>query len=283
MEDYYTLLGVTKTANDKEIKSAYRKKALEWHPDRNKDPKAEEMFKKINKAFETLSNPEKKQMYDQLGHQAYEQYGGKAPGGGARGGQGNYGPFTYTYTGNPQDFNFDFGDFSDPFDIFEQFFGGARQRRPQRPVYSMRLTFDEAVKGTEKETVISGKTRKIKIPAGVDTGTRVRFDEFDVQVEVSPHAYFKREDQNVIYEKDISFIQATLGDTVEVPTIDGAVKLKVRPGTQPNTVVRLKEKGIPVPRTNQRGDQYVIFKVKVPQKVSGKAKKLLKDLENEMQ
>lgn len=146
----------------------------------------------------------------------------------------------------------------------------------------MKLTFDEAVKGTEKETVIGGKTRKIKIPAGVDTGTRVRFDEFDVQVEVAPHAYFKREDQNVIYEKDISFIQATLGDTVEVPTIDGSVKLKVRPGTQPNTVVRLKDKGIPVPRTNQRGDQYVIFKVKVPQKVSGKAKKLLKDLENEL-
>jgi DnaJ-class molecular chaperone len=285
MQDYYQMLGVSKSATDKEIKGAYRKKALEWHPDRNKSPEAEDMFKKINKAYETLSDPKKKQMYDQLGHQAYEQYGGRASGpAGGRGGAG--GPFSYTYTGNPQDFGFDFNNINDPFDIFEQFFGGSSpfggQRRPPRPVYQMRITFDEAVKGVEKETVISGKSRKIKIPAGVDTGTRIRFDEFDVQIEAGQHTFFKREEQNIVLEKDISFKQATLGDTVEVPTVHGSVKLKVRPGTQPNTVVRLKEQGIPYPNSSRKGDQYVVWKVKVPQKVSGKAKKLLEELEKEL-
>ena len=287
MEDYYSLLGVSKTATDKEIKSAYRKKALEWHPDRNKDPKASDMFKKINKAYETLSNPQKKQMYDQVGHNAYEQTGGRAggaPGGGA-GGWGQQGPFTYTYTGNPSDFG-DF-DFSNPFDIFEQFFGGASpfggQARPRRPVYVMKLTFNEAVKGVEKETVIGGKTRKIKVPAGVDTGMKIRFDEFDIQVDVQPHEFFKREEQNIIYEKDISITQAILGATIEVPTIDKPVKLKVKPGTQPNAVLRLTGQGIPYPQTSRKGDMYVVFKVKIPKSVSGKAKKILQELEKELE
>lgn len=286
MEDYYTLLGVSKTATDKEIKSAYRKKALEWHPDRNKDPKANDMFKKINKAYETLSNPQKKQMYDQLGHNAYEQNGGRAsgaPGGGA-GGWGQSGPFSYTYTGNPADFN-DF-DFSNPFDIFEQFFGGASpfggQARARRPVYVMKLSFNDAVKGTEKETVIGGKTRKIKVPAGVDTGMKIRFDEFDIQVDVQPHEFFKREEQNIIYEKEISISEAILGATVEVPSIDKPIKLKVKPGTQPNAVLRLTGQGIPYPQTTRRGDMYVVFKVKIPKSVSGKAKKILQELEKEL-
>jgi DnaJ-class molecular chaperone len=291
MQDYYQLLGVSKTATEKEIKSAYRKLALKWHPDRNKDNKeeAEEMFKKINKAYETLSNPEKKRVYDQLGHNAYEQYGSRAGGPGAGGNPyGGQGPFTYTYTtGNPQDFNFDF-DFSNPFDIFEQFFGGqspfgAQGQRVRRPVYTMTLTFDEAVKGIEKEAVISGKNRKIKIPAGVDSGMKIRFDEFDIQVDVKPHEFFKREDQNLILEKEISFTVATLGGTVEVPTLEKPVKLKVKPGTQPNAVMRLKDHGIPYPQGgNRKGDMYIIFRVTVPKQVSGKAKKLLQELEKEL-
>lgn len=290
MEDYYSLLGVSKSATEKEIKSAYRKKALQWHPDRNKDNKeeSEKMFKKINKAYETLSNEDKRAAYDRMGHQAYEQYGGQAggPAGGA-GGQGQWGqqgPFSYTYTGNPQDFGFDF---SDPLDIFEQFFGrsgGAYggQARARRAIYTMKLSFDEAVHGVEKETVINGKNRTIKIPAGVDSGMRIRFEDFDVQVDVSPHSFFKREEQNVIYETKLTLIQAITGDVIEVPTIDKPVKLKVKPGTQPNTIIRLKGQGIPYPQSKQRGDQYVVFKVTIPKQISAKGKKLLKELEKEL-
>lgn len=290
MEDYYSVLGVSKTASEKEIKTAYRKKAMEWHPDRNKDPKASDMFKKVTKAYETLSNPEKKKVYDQMGHQAYEQYGGKAGqaggAGGATGGWGQQGPFSYTYTGNPQDFGFDF---SDPFDIFEQFFGGSspfggggRTRARRRQVYQMKLSFNEAVHGVEKQTVISGKTRTITVPAGVDTGMKIRFDEFDIQIVVEPHSFFKREDQNVILEKKISLKQAILGDKIEVPTIDKPVKVKVKPGTQPDTMMRLRERGIPYPQSNRVGDQYIIFKVEIPKQVSKKAKKLIEELDSEL-
>jgi DnaJ-class molecular chaperone len=144
------------------------------------------------------------------------------------------------------------------------------------------MSFDEAVKGTEKSTVIDGKTRQIKIPAGVNTGNRIRFDDFDIEVQVGTHPFFKREDQNVIYEKDLSFMDATLGTEVDIPTIHGSLKLKVRPGTQPGTVVRLKDQGFPFPNTNRKGDQYVVYKVKVPTKVSKKAKKLMEELNNEL-
>ncbi|MCX7996307.1 MAG: DnaJ domain-containing protein [Patescibacteria group bacterium] len=289
MADYYELLGLSKNASVADIKAAYRKKALEWHPDRNKSPDAEKTFKEINRAYEVLSDPKKRQIYDQVGHAAYEKFGGRAaggyPGGGAAAGQGPFGG--YTYTGRPEDFGFDFDvNFNDPFEIFEQFFGGQSpfggRARTRRPLYQMKLTFDEAVKGVEKETVIGGKTRKIKIPAGVDSGTTIRFEDFDLTVEVAPHKYFKREGQNVIYEQEISIPDAVLGTTIEVPTIDGSVKLKVRPGTASGSVVRLKDRGIPYPRSNRRGDQYIVFKIKIPENLSGKGKKLMEELRKEL-
>ncbi len=278
MKDFYEVLGVSKNASAAEIKSAYRKLALQWHPDKNKSPEAEAKFKEINNAYSVLSDEKKRQMYDQVGHQRYNQTGGPSSAGGGFGGQD---PFSYYSNMGGQSVNFDFGGV-DPFDIFEQFFGGGGQRQTRRNIYEMQLTFDEAVKGVTKTAVIAGKERKIKVPAGVDSGSRIRFTDFDIQVRVQAHPFFKREGQDVYIEKTISFPQAALGDTIEVRTIDDSVKLKVRPGTQTNQAVRLKDKGIPYPNSKQRGDQYVVFKVEIPEKLSGKAKKLIEELKKEL-
>ncbi|OGK25143.1 hypothetical protein A3A46_02375 [Candidatus Roizmanbacteria bacterium RIFCSPLOWO2_01_FULL_37_13] len=287
MSDYYEVLGVSKNATDAEIKTSYRKQALKWHPDRNKSPEANEKFKQINKAFEVLSDQKKKEMYDQYGSEAFEKggFGGAGP----QGYSYKQGPFTYTYTSsgeNPFE-GVDFGGFSDPFEIFEQFFGfqspfSRGGRRARREVYEMELTFDEAVHGVEKHTVIKGDRKTIKIPAGVDEGTRIRFSDFDIQVSVRPHPYFRREGQDIYFEKEISYPLAVLGGVIEVPTIDGQVKLKVRSGTQSGTALRLRGQGIPYPNSSRRGDQYVVFRLKVPDRVSAKGKKLLEELQREV-
>ncbi len=282
MKDYYETLGISKNATQKEIKSAYRKLALKWHPDRNKEPDAEKKFKEINQAYGVLSDEKKRQMYDQMGHQAYTSGGARASGG--PGGQGPFGgQYYYTNMGG-QGFDFDFGGM-DPFDIFEQFFGARSpygSQRQTRSVYQMNLSFDEAVKGVTKSTVINGKEHKIKVPAGVDSGSRIRFSEFDVVVEVKPDPRFKRQGQDIITEQEISFPQAALGDVVTIKTIDDEVKLKIKPGTQSGMTVRLREKGMPYPNSKQRGDHYVVYKIKTPTKLSGKAKNLIEELKSEL-
>lgn len=285
MTDYYQMLGIAKTASEAEIKSAYRKKALEYHPDRNKSPDAVDKFKQVNKAYEVLSDSNKRAMYDQYGHDAFERGAGA---GGASGGWQQQGPFRYYTNVGGSGFGADF-DGADPFDIFEQFFGfqspfgGRTQSRKRRQLYEMHITFEDAVQGVEKETVINGEAKKIKIPAGVDSGMRIRFTDFDVLVQVKPHAFFKREGQDVYLEKEISLHDAIVGTTLDLPTVTSSVKLKVRPGTQPGSVVRLREKGIPFPNSNRKGDQYVVFKIKMPSKITGKGKKLLQELEKEVQ
>lgn len=277
--DYYDLLGISKNASDAELKAAYRKQALKWHPDRNKEAGATEKFKEINHAYEVLNDPKKKSMYDQYGKDAFEKGGF---------GRANTGPFTYTYsTGGGSPFEgFDTSGFSDPFDIFEQFFSGfgasGRTRARRHEVYELVLTFDEAVHGVEKQTVIKGKNKTIKIPAGVDDGMQIRFSDFDVQVRVRTHPYFRREGQDVSLNKEISYSVATLGGVVEVPTLDGVVQLRIRPGTESGTTVRLRGQGIVYPQTARKGDQYVIYKIKVPDHLTSKARRLLEDLEKEL-
>jgi DnaJ-class molecular chaperone len=283
--DYYEILGVSKNASLEEIKAAYRRQALKWHPDKNKSPEATEKFKQINKAFEILSDPKKREIYDQYGEAAFERGGFTS----SRPHTYTYreGPFTYTYTTSSEGFpfDFDFGGFSDPFEIFEQFFGFQSpfsRSRKRRDVYEIRLSFQEAVNGVEKEAVIKGEKRKIKIPAGVDDGTRIRFSDFDIMVRVLPDPLFRREGQDVYFEKEISYPTAVLGGVVEVPTINGNVKVKIRPGTQSGTMIRLRGYGIVYPNTSKRGDQYVIFKIKIPSRVTSKAKELLKQLDKEL-
>lgn len=286
--DFYETLGISKGASGADIKSAYRKMALKYHPDRNKEADAEEKFKEINEAYEVLSNDQKKSAYDQYGHAAFD------PSSGGFGGhtytQQGSGPFNYTWSSqggaNPfgQNADFDFGGFSNPFDIFEQFFGGgfgqstSRSRQKSIQTYKIQLQFLEAARGVEKEVVVDGKTKKIKIPAGVDDGQRIRFNDFILYVDVLPDDTFKRDGNDVYVITTISFAMASLGGEIQVPTLDAPLKIKIKPGTQPSTLVRLRGQGIHDVNGYGRGDLFIRLLVEVPTKLSPHQKELIKEL-----
>ena len=279
--DFYDILGVSKTASAAEIKSAYRKLALKWHPDRNKEKDATEKFKDINEAYEVLSSPEKKSKYDQFGHAAF-------------GGGTGYNPFGQQSSGNPfssyystgGNINFEDlfggrGGFSDPFDIFSSFFGGAGAgRRQAKPRYTLKLDFMEAVNGTEKTIVHQGKQYTVKVPAGIDEGNRIRYDAFDVSFEIKNSPTFKREGSDVIVNHEIPFTLAILGGETKVQTLTGDLKIRVGAGTQPETVLRLSGKGIKHLQSSRHGDFYIRFVIKFPTRLSGKQKELLKKFED---
>jgi DnaJ-class molecular chaperone len=282
-KDFYEVLGVNKSASKDEIKSAYRKSALKYHPDRNKEADAEEKFKEINEAYEVLSNDQKKTAYDQYGHTAFD------PNSGGFGGhtytQQN-GPFNFTYTqgGDARDSDFDFGGFSNPFDIFEQFFGGGgfSQTRQSRRLetYKISLSFLEAANGCQKEVNIDGKSKKIKIPSGVDDGQRIKFNDFILYIDVLPDKIFKREGNDVFVTVTLSFAQASLGTNIEVPTLTGeSLKIKIKPGTQPNTLIRLRNKGIKNINGYGFGDLYIRLMVQIPNRLSSYQKDLLRQLD----
>ncbi len=288
--DYYEVLGASKTATPAELKAAYRKLALKYHPDRNKAADAEEKFKEINEAYQILSDQQKRATYDQFGHAAFDPASGMGGGGaggmggnpfaGGFGGMGGSrsGPFSWSYSsgggGN------DNMDFSDPFEIFESFFGGGGfgGGRAHRQRYSLQIEFMEAVKGVEKEVVINGKPQKIKIPAGTNDGTRLRFDDFDITLDVTPHPRFKRDGYDVFVDQPISFSLATLGGSVPVETLDGTLKLKVRPGTATHTLVRVRGEGVQQLQARGKGDLYVRLVVSVPEKLTGEQKRVLEEL-----
>lgn len=280
--DYYDILGVNRSTSKEEIKKAYRKLALEWHPDKNKSADAESKFKEINEAYEILSDPKKKEAYDQFGHAAFSQgFGGQGPFGGFTRTY-RQGPFTYTYTtssgGSPFE-DLEFGGFSDPFEIFEAFFGGGSPFRtgPRIPRYGLTLSFREAVLGVEKTIVHQGREHKIKIPAGVNDGSRIKFADFYVTIDVLPDETFQRDGDDLIVNQHIPFTLAALGGTTQVPTIDGEIKIKVRAGTQPGTLVRLRGKGIKHLHGFGRGDQYIRLTVEIPKRLTKEQKKLLND------
>ena len=287
-KDFYKVLGISKTASADEIKKAYRKLALEYHPDRNKTKEGDKKFKEVTEAYEVLSDPSKRQTYDQFGSSAFEQGGGpQGPFGAGFGGQQSGGPFRYTYTnggfsaqGGPAS-GWDFGGFSDPFEIFEQFFGGGSPFGQRRSTYSLTIDFMEAVKGAAKTVSIDGKNQTINIPKGVDDGTRIRFGNYDIVVRVKPHRKFKRNGQDIYSEEEISFAKAVLGDTLKVETVQDAVQIKIPPGTQPDTLIRLRGKGMPSVRGTGHGDHYVQIKVVIPKNLTAKQKELLRQFENQ--
>lgn len=287
--DYYDVLGVSKSASAAELKSAYRKLALQWHPDKNKSADAETRFKEINEAYQVLSDPKKKSTYDQFGHAAFDpSRGGGSTGGNpfAGGFGGQQGPFSYYSTSSGQNPFGDMGGFSDPFEIFEQFFGGGGQaspfgrRGPRKPHYSLRIPFMTAAKGGTETVTIDGKKHSIKIPAGADTGTHLRFNDFDITFEVESDKNFHRDGADIYIDHPIPFTLAILGGETTVPTLEGHIKIKVRPGTQPGTTIRLSDKGLP--RLNafsrdQKGDFYIRLQITFPDNLSRKQKQLLEE------
>jgi len=282
--DYYDILGVAKDASESELKTAYRKQAVEWHPDKHQDNKeaAEKRFKEINEAYQVLSDKEKRAAYDRFGHQAFSP--GGAPGAGAGGfpggnpfGGGN-GRWTVHTSGGGQAY-----DFGDPFDIFEQFFGGGTPFRQQRsiPRYSLAIDFMEAVKGVKKEVQIGGKKRKISIPAGVDEGSRIKFEDFVLSINIKPHDTFERDGADVFSRIEIPYSLAVLGGKVDVPTVEGKIGLKIRSGSKSGMMMRLRGKGIPHLRARGNGDHYVRIQVAVPERLTRNQKSLMKELKEE--
>ena len=354
--DYYEVLGVAKNASEADIKKAYRKVAKKYHPDMNPgDKEAEEKFKEAAEAYEVLSDPEKKAKYDQFGHAAFEQGGG---------GPGGFGGFDFTG-----------GDMGDIFgDIFGDFFGGggrssARRNGPRQGPNlraAVRITFDEAIRGVDKELDIALKDEcktcggsgakpgtspetcpkcggrgqvvytqqsmfgtiqnvqqcpecngsgqvikqkcsdcngtgyikvrkkvKVSIPAGIDNGQSVRIREKGepginggprgdllVNVQVSRHPKFQRQEYDIFSTEPISFSQAALGATINIDTVDGPYSYTIKPGTQTDTRIRLKNKGVPSLRNkNLRGNHFVTFVVQVPEHMTAAQKEALRNFQ----
>ena len=343
--EYYDRLGVSKDASQDEINRAYRKMSKKYHPDSNKEPGAEEKYKVVQEAYETLSDDQKRAAYDQYGPDGANGFGGQGGFGGFDGGAG-------------------FGGFED---IFSSFFGGGATRNPNAPrqgddlQYRVNLSFEEAIFGAEKEVhynreatckTCSGSGAKpgtspvtcgrchgqgvinvdtqtplgmmrrqvtcdvchgtgqeikepcqtchgtghekqshkvsVKIPAGVETGQQIRlagqgeagfnggpYGDLFVIINVNPSDKFTRDGSTIYYTLNISFVQAALGDTVEVPTVHGNVEMTIPAGTQTGKTFRLKGKGAPRLRGGSQGDQHVTVKIVTPTKLNDAQKEAL--------
>ena len=281
--DYYEILGVSKNASDDEIKKAYRKLAVKYHPDKNPgDKEAEAKFKEINEAHDVLSDKQKRARYDQFGHAGVNGSGNPFAGGNPFGGAGG------------QSFNFDFGGGFE--DILNNIFGGGSpfgSRRPRRGddyQVNVQISFEEAIFGTTATVDYNGSDLKIKIPAGIDDGMSIRLrgkggpapqggepGDLYVRIHVKPHKTLTREGNIILSEEKISMVDAALGCEVEVETVDGKVIMKVPAGTQSGTPFKLSGNGVPFRADGDRGPHIVTIIVETPKNLSKKQKEILEE------
>ncbi|MBQ3464615.1 DnaJ domain-containing protein [Candidatus Saccharibacteria bacterium] len=290
--DYYEVLGVSKDASDDEIKKAYRKLAIKYHPDKNPgDKEAEAKFKEVNEAHDVLSDKQKRARYDQFGHAGVGGASGNPFAGGNPFGEG--GNFNF----NGQTFNFDFGGAGGFEDILGSLFGFGGARRPRRGAdyqTSVTLTFEEAIFGTTKEVSANGENIKVKIPAGIDDGMSIRLrgkggeapegstekGDLYVKIRVKPHKSLTREGVIILSEETISMVDAALGCEIEVETVDGPITMKVPAGTQSGTPFKLSGHGVPFRADGDRGPHIVTIIVETPKNLSKKQKELLEEFKN---
>ncbi len=291
-KDYYDILGVSRDADEKAIKAAYRRLARKYHPDVNKEAGSEDRFKEVSEAFAVLSDPQKRAQYDRGGHAAF-------------------GPDFDPFAG----FGFDFrgggrgGDFGFPHlsEIFEMFgMGGAgmgrgrsRVRRGSDLQLEVRIPFREAVLGTTLSLVIprqAGSERiedrvKVRIPAGIQDRGRVRLagrgdappggapgDAFLI-VRVEPDSRFRREGRDLLTDVPVSLARAALGGTVTVPTLDGSTTINLPAGTRSGQKLRLRGKGVPQPNSSPAGDLFAVVQIHPPKKLDKRSRELLEEFE----
>ena len=247
MKTHYEVLGVAKDASAKDIKTAYRKLAMQYHPDRNKEAGADDKIKEVNEAYDILSNEKKKTEYDHI-----QQYGGQ-PG---RGPGGPGGPF--------QNQGADFGD------IFNQMFGNAhraqqQQRQQQKQVYQAKLTLADAFTGTSM--AIDG--RNFNIPRGVRTGNRMYIDDKIIEIFVLPHVKFKRSGDDLLVDITITAIEAMMGMDATISDLKNSkLKFKIPSGIQPGGVIKLGGKGMPNPEYDKVGDLLIRCNITIPKLTS---------------
>jgi curved DNA-binding protein len=286
-KDYYQTLGLSRNASADEVRSAYRKLALQYHPDHNPgDKKAEEKFKEVNEAYQVLSDPKKRARYDQLGsaYSDYRQRGG-SPGG------FNWDEWRTAGNAGQVDLNDLFGGAGGFSDFFSALFGGMggaggfasspRSVAPQETVAAISLR--EAYEGASRTLEVGGRRLQVKIPAGAKTGTKVRVasaapDGSDVylKINVQPDPDFERDAENLTTHASVDMFTAVLGGEAEVNTLGGRVKLTIPPGTQPGQKFRLAGRGMPfLKNPSQKGDLLVQVKVTLPRNLTEEQKQLL--------
>ena len=295
-KDNYKTLGVERNASEDDIRKAYRKLAMQFHPDRNpNDKQAEERFKEINEAYQVLSDSQKRTHYDRLGSDYSNWQRRGAPG------DFNWGDYMSGYPGggtrvNVEDFEDLFGGAGGFSEFFRTIFGrgaegmgtGTRTRTRQQPQgyqQELEITLDEAYQGTTRLLQTDGKQKQVRIPAGVRTGSKVRVPgvgpnglDLYLIVEVKEDPRFERRGNDLHTSATVDIFTAILGGEADVETLGGKVKLNIPAGTQPEQVFRLAGRGMPsVKNANEKGDLYVRLKVQIPKYLSPQQRELLEE------